>query len=111
LGFEDLAKFATSEPDPTKVLTEHVVTYGNPLLNFYGDPMETKLFAPLGMKAHIFAEYPMTLNHHTWGLSPDKFETDEGLKKLFYPTSYCYDEDNQQFVGSMEAYDYPFFGT
>ena len=53
----------------------------------------------------------MLLNHHNWGVSPDKFDSDEGLKKLFYPTSYCYDDADEQFICSIEAYDYPIFGT
>jgi len=45
--------------------------------------MDTRLFGPLGLKAHIFSEYAMGLNHHNWGVSPSKYETDEGLKNFY----------------------------
>jgi len=74
-------------------------------------PEDTKVFAALGPKAEIYEYYNMTLNHHSWGISPDKFDTDEGLSAIFYPTSISIDDSGLPFVASMESKDYPFFGT
>jgi len=53
----------------------------------------------------------MALNHHTWGISPDRFTKDNSLGSFFKTTSVSVDEAGELFVASMEAYDYPFFGT
>ena len=55
------------------ILKEHSSHYENPLLKFTMDPKDTKLFAPLGDDAYEFETYNMTLNSHSWGLSPSDF--------------------------------------
>jgi len=109
LGFEDLGQFAADIPE--NVITEHTAEYVNLKLEFVSDPSTSKLFEPLGELAHTFETYGMTMNHHTWGISPSTFETDKGLGSMFKVTSVSYDEKGQQFVSSMEAYNYPFFGV
>jgi len=53
----------------------------------------------------------LALNHHTWGISPSKFTEDKGLGETFRITAISYDEEGDEFVAAMEAYDYPFFGV
>jgi hypothetical protein len=69
------------------------------------------MFSPLEDDAHIYEELSITYNHHSWGVSLDKFKTDEGLGKMFRPTSISYDNNGKPFVSSMEAFNYPFFGV
>ena len=76
-----------------------------------GDPLESRMFGPLGDKAHIFETYNMTLNNHEYGISTDRFITDSKLSTFYKRTSYSFDNAKRRFVASMEAYDYPFFGV
>lgn len=70
------------------------------------------MFGPLGEQASIFESYNMTLNLHSYGISPNKFDTDEGLSEFFTPTSISYTPDaGIPFITSMEAKNYPFYGT
>ena len=69
------------------------------------------MFSPLEDDAHIYEELAITYNHHSWGVSLDKFKTDEGLGNMFRPTSISYDNNGKAFVSSMEAFNYPFFGV
>lgn len=109
LGFEDLAQFAAT--NSSAVLSPHTSEYENPLLTFLVPPETTKLWGPLAEKAYVYEVYNMTLNHHSWGISPSTFETDKGLGSIFTPTAICIDDAGQEFVASMESPDYPFFGT
>jgi gamma-glutamyl hydrolase len=69
------------------------------------------MFAPLENDAHILEQLPITYNHHSFGVSAEKFKTDAGLKKMFKITSTSLDNNGVEFVSSMEAYNYPFYGV
>jgi hypothetical protein len=60
-------------------------------LEFLVDPTQTKLFSPLGAKAHDYAQKNLTYNHHHDGILPYQFDSDEGLKAAYIPTSLSYD--------------------
>jgi gamma-glutamyl hydrolase len=107
LGFEDLAMFVNT----STVLTKLTAEYDNPLLTFTDDPSTSRLFGPLGEDAHIYETYNMALNHHTWGISPDRFVEDKALGSFYKPLSTSIDDNGKLFVSSMEAYNYPFYGT
>jgi|LakMenEpi03Aug12_release.lakeMendotaPanAssembly.Ray.scaffolds.fasta_scaffold727338_2 hypothetical protein len=69
------------------------------------------MFGGLGSAVYGFLE-PITLNAHNYGVKPEKFTTDAGLKSIFRPTSISYTTDtNSPFVASMESDKYPFMGT
>lgn len=82
-------------------------------LDFIVDPSETKMFGSMGESAYLFEAYNMTLNAHSHGLDLAKFDTDEGLKKYFFPTSTSEEPDGEHltFVASMESANYPLFAT
>lgn len=109
LGFEDLAMFVSDDAD--KVLSDFNADDENYTLEFLVDPKNTKLFKPLQDDTRVFEKLSITYNHHSFGVSPDTFKTDKGLSDMFIPTSISYDNDGVPFVASMEAKDYPFFGT
>lgn len=44
-------------------------------------------------------------------MTPDKYESDYGLKAMFRPTSVSYDNKGKVFVASMESDKYPFYGV
>ena len=69
------------------------------------------MFSILGDDAHVFENYKITYNHHSWGVSQDTFKNDKGLSSIFTPTSISYDDDGVPFVASMESKKYPFFAT
>lgn len=70
------------------------------------------MFGWLGDDAFIFEQHNMTYNSHTWGINPEKFENDKGLKDTFNVTSISYMPiDGRPFVASIESNKYPFFGT
>ena len=54
----------------------------------------------------------MTYNSHYNGISLETFTSDAGIGGMFKPTSTSYDpESGDSFVATMEAFDYPFYGT
>jgi hypothetical protein len=55
----------------------------------------------------------LTYHSHTWGVSPDKFLTDEGLFETFEVTSISYmpEPDGRPFASTIEGKKYPFFGS
>lgn len=67
LGFEDLAMFASTNPD--KTLEAFNADDESYTIKFLVEPSQTKLFAPLEGDAHIFEQLPITYNHHSWGVS------------------------------------------
>jgi gamma-glutamyl hydrolase len=53
----------------------------------------------------------MTYNAHTHGISLEEFNSNKGLVEMFKATSTSIDENGIEFVASIEAHDYPFYGT
>lgn len=109
LGFENLAQYVSDEPET--VLEKFNADDESYNVKYVVDPKSTKMFKILGTDANTFESYNITYNHHSWGVSPDRFKTDKGLSSVFYPTSVSYDNDGKPFVASMESKDYPFFAT
>lgn len=112
LGFENMAIWASDEgSNVLSYLSAHDINL--PLDFIGGGASSSKMFGDLGYKANGFHDYAVALNSHSFGLSPDKFDTDAGLSAIYHPTSLSYtpDSENLPFVASMESYWYPFFGT
>jgi gamma-glutamyl hydrolase len=83
LGFQMLAMYAASSG--SAVLSENAFDSNdaNYNLDFTVPPGETRLFSPLKHLAQNLADKNLTYNHHHDGVTPDKFESDEGLKAMF----------------------------
>lgn len=110
LGFEMLTVY-TSEAD-TAILESYPLDHGSLALKFTTDPRETQMYGWLEDLAFYFEKYNMTYNSHNFGMDPDKFETDKGLKEMFEVTAISYLPDSgRPFVASAESTKYPFFGT
>jgi|TARA_B110000285_G_C14798637_1_gene456384 gamma-glutamyl hydrolase len=52
-----------------------------------------------------------TYNAHKFSIDPKKFETDEKMKEFWTYTSTSKDGNGREFVATMEAKNYPIFGT
>ena len=53
----------------------------------------------------------MTYNSHRYGIAPETFESDNGLAKFWDVTSESFMPNGTAFVASIEAKNYPVFGT
>ena len=84
-------------------------------LDFRGvDTHATNMFGGLGDKKGVeaFTNDALTWNNHKWGVSPEKFVTDENLKNFYRATSVSRGiKTNDEFVASFEGLNYPFMGV
>lgn len=110
LGFENLAMFA-SDDENTVLISGLESDDENYQLHFTQTPNTTKLFAPLGDDVKVFEDKKIAYNHHSYGVSPNRFMTDRGLSEIFTPTAISYDNKGTPFVAAMESKKYPFFGV
>ena len=71
------------------------------------------MYGQLQDVAFLFENHNYTYNGHNWGIPPETFETDPGLKAMFTPNAVSYMPlpDGREFVASMEGKKYPIFGT
>ncbi|TNV86234.1 hypothetical protein FGO68_gene7623 [Halteria grandinella] len=110
LGFENLAMFA-SDDEETVLIGGLEADDENYVLHFLKEPSATRIFAPLGDDADIFKEKAIAYNHHSYGVSPNRFMSDRGLAEMFTPIAISYDNKGTAFVAAMESTKYPFFGV
>jgi len=111
-GFQYLLGWASDEGmDVIELKDSHEISLA---LNWnVADPAETKMFSDASpdMLAQ-FGSYPFAFQSHDHGIDPAKFSTDASLGAFFNPTSIQTDPNSgATFVATIEAYDYPFFGT
>ncbi|CDW80233.1 peptidase c26 family protein [Stylonychia lemnae] len=109
LGFENLAMFVSDTPD---TLLENFDSR-NDLYNleFQVDPTSTKMFGSMGSQAYIYEQNPILFNYHIWGISPATFQNDKKLNDFYTVTSTSVDNGGKVFANTIEAKNYPFFGT
>lgn len=111
VGYENMAVYVSSSGAP---LTSHYCDGESLTMDFIvDDPVkETKMFAGLTLDPLYYAEEAMTFNHRDWGITLETFEKDEGLGSFFKPTALTTDPmTGDTVVATMEAFNYPFFGT
>ena len=110
MGFEFLNEFASDAGDHLlEKLSSHKTSI---TLNFTVDPSETKMFKEAGEAAKDYETEASSYQSHTWGVNPESYEKDEGLKNMFKLTSTCHDEKyDSTFACTMESDKYPFMGT
>ena len=80
-------------------------------LEFVVDPKNTRMYSDLGPQAYEFTTHNFTYNSHTYGFHPETFESDPGLKEFWTVTSHSIAPDGTPFVASIEAKNYPIYGT
>ena len=69
------------------------------------------MFSNLPFSSDLYQSNAVTLNVHVQGISLKTFAEDSGLSKMFKPTSVSYDRNKKEFVATMEAHNYPFYGV
>ncbi|XP_070784383.1 gamma-glutamyl hydrolase isoform X2 [Enoplosus armatus] len=107
LGFEQLT-YLTSE----KTILTSTNTSGVPLpLNFTDETKDSRMFKgfPAELMKDLVSE-PLTENSHRWSLSVLTYNTNEELKK-FYKVLSTNTDGKIEFVSTVEACDYPIYGT
>lgn len=107
LGFELLTLLTSG-----KLLLSHTNTSGIALpLNFTDDVRDSRLFKdfPEDLMKSLETE-ALTENSHQWSLSTENFTKSETLKKFYRILSTNTDGQNE-FVSTMEAYDFPIYAT
>ncbi|KAM9337752.1 gamma-glutamyl hydrolase [Symphorus nematophorus] len=107
LGFEQLIYFKSG-----KSVLSYTNTSGVALpLNFTEEAKNSRLFKdfPADLMEDLASE-PLTENSHTWSLGVLTYNTNEELKK-FYKVLSTNTDGKIEFVSTVEAYDYPIYGT
>ncbi|KAK5849976.1 hypothetical protein PBY51_014267 [Eleginops maclovinus] len=107
LGFEQLMHL-TSE----KTLLSQTNTSGVPLpLNFTNEIKDSRMFKDFpALLMEDLATEALTENSHKWSLAVLTLNSNEELKK-FYKVLSTNTDGKVEFVSTVEAYDYPIYGT
>ncbi len=111
LGFENMHIWASDAG--VDILADRQAHAISLPLEFVVDPSESKVFAGMGAEAYIFEDEAIALNSHSWGVDPESYSSDASLGKFYKMTSLSYEPETsgRPFSTSIEAYNYPFFGT
>lgn len=107
LGFEQLTYLTSG-----KSTLSHTNTSGVALpLNFTDEIEDSRMFK--GFPAELMkdlASEPLTENSHQWSLAMLTYNTNEELRK-FYKVLSTNTDGKIEFASTVEAYDYPIYGT
>lgn len=113
LGYEYLVDYTSTHGWDT--LEHYVIRSKSIPLEFTRDPKTTVFYGGLGDKARLFEKGNYAYNAHSWGVRPEKFTDDERLADFWDVTAISYMPNNgsepMPFVASIEAKNYPIFGT
>ncbi|KAG7488493.1 hypothetical protein MATL_G00035350 [Megalops atlanticus] len=107
LGFEELTYLTSG-----KFLLSHTNTTGVALpLVFTKDSRNSRLFRnfPADILEALASE-PLTENSHQWSLTMESYNKSEELR-MFYKVLTTNFDGKVEFVSTMEAYKFPFYGT
>jgi gamma-glutamyl hydrolase len=111
MGMQQMLMIADSRDNLE--LLEEFDSFGNLMstLQFPTDPRETQLFrnAPADFLLRLQRE-ECTLNNHKMGLSVKSFRANPRISEFFRIVSSSVDRLGQEYVSTIEAYKYPFYG-
>ncbi|KAM8731594.1 gamma-glutamyl hydrolase [Acanthopagrus schlegelii] len=107
LGFEQLAYLTSGKPVLSRTNTTGVALH----LDFMKEANSSKMFQefPAELMGDLASE-PLTENSHKWSVTTSTFNSTEELK-AFYKVLTTNTDGQVEFVSTMEAYDYPIYGT
>ncbi|XP_030611820.1 gamma-glutamyl hydrolase [Archocentrus centrarchus] len=107
LGFEQLTYLTSG-----KAVLSYTNTSGVALpLSFTNEAKDSRMFK--GFPAQLIkalASEPLTENSHKWSLGVLTYNTNEELRK-FYKVLSTNTDGNVEFVSTVEAHEYPIYGT
>lgn len=113
LGYENMINYTASAG--WDVLGHYPLDSASLALTFVKDPSQTTFYSLLGRNAFEFEHHNYTYNAHEWSLDPEKMESDAGLKDFWTLTAISHMPNNGSdplpIVASIEAKNYPIFGT
>ncbi|XP_029384939.1 gamma-glutamyl hydrolase [Echeneis naucrates] len=107
LGFQQLTYLTSGKRLLSKTNTSAVALP----LNFTNEAKDSKIFKgfPAELTKALGTE-PLTENSHNWSLTLATYNSNEELKR-FYKILSTNTDGNVEFVSTMEAFDYPIYGT
>ncbi|XP_026455256.1 gamma-glutamyl hydrolase 2-like [Papaver somniferum] len=110
LGFELLSKVISKDPDILEKFSaqDHASTL--------------QFIKPTNIEGTVFQRFPpellqklttdcLAMQNHQYGVSPERFQENSALCSFFRVVTTCTDEDNQKYVSTVQAHDYPITGV
>lgn len=110
LGFEELSVLETGDGS---VISDDVVAVNLPLpLMYTPAAAESRMFSSMPPDVvQTLADQAIAFNSHEHGLLLSEYETNATLNEFFDLLSINETPDGVEFVSTIEAKDYPFYGT
>ncbi|XP_029979813.1 gamma-glutamyl hydrolase-like isoform X2 [Sphaeramia orbicularis] len=107
LGFQQLMHLTSKNSVRTQTDTHGI---GLPL-NFTNEAKDSRMFKDFPPELmEDLSTQPLTENSHKWSVTVETLNTNEDLKN-FYKVLSTNTDGNVEFVSTVEAYDYPIYGT
>lgn len=81
-------------------------------LEFTSSAAKSRLFTyATAEEMEILAKEDVTMNNHHYGIWTDHFKTTSSLSSFFNPLSVNKDRNGDEFISTIEAFDYPIYGS
>lgn len=113
LGYEFMVNYTSSRGWDT--LGHYYIRSQSIPIKFTQNPNTTVFYGQHGAMVKEFERGNFTYNSHKWSVNPDEFKKDKRLADFWNVTSISYMPNNgsnpMPFVASVEAKNYPIFGT
>ncbi len=113
MGMQQLMIIADGNDDLEKLL-QRFDSYENLLstLEFTDQGLNSRMIRDMTQKQiQKLSKKKCTLNNHKMGITPHKFKMRKKLNKFYKIVSTSVDRKNREYVSTIEAYHYPFYGV
>lgn len=113
MGMQQLMIIADGKNDLENLL-QRFDSYDNLLstLEFTEEGLNSRMVRDMTQKQiNKLSKKKCTLNNHKMGLTPHKFKLRKKLNKFYKIVSTSVDRKNREYVSTIEAYHYPFYGV
>ena len=113
MGMQQLMIIADGKDDLEKLL-QRFDSYDNLLstLEFTQQGLNSRMIRDMTQRQiHKLSKKNCTLNNHKMGITPHKFKLRKKLNKFFKIVSTSVDRKGREYVSTIEAYHYPFYGV
>tara|TARA_B110000008_G_scaffold268135_1_gene295937 strand:- start:515 stop:1555 length:1041 start_codon:yes stop_codon:yes gene_type:complete len=113
MGMQQLMIIADGKDDLEKLL-QRFDSYENlfSTLEFTDQGLNSKMIRDMTQKQiQKLSKKKCTLNNHKMGITPHKFKMRKKLNKFYKIVSTSVDRKNREYVSTIEAYHYPFYGV
>jgi gamma-glutamyl-gamma-aminobutyrate hydrolase PuuD len=113
MGMQQLMIIADGKNDLENLL-QRFDSYDNLLstLEFTEQGLNSRMVRDMTQKQiNKLSKKKCTLNNHKMGLTPHKFKLRKKLNKFYKIVSTSVDRKNKEYVSTIEAYHYPFYGV